>query len=204
MAADLRLRVAAVLVDAEDRPLGNEGERVTSGDEEGMCAAHLELVAEAVGNDEQRAILWEVLRALQQVDPRLQDGAATAANAHGLGDGLGRQVALVVGGGIAEDDAHRRDLARQAIAGDGAERFRQEFAVHRARGVEHDAEGAPLVPVWRRHPARPWNSGRGGLSTARPRIGVDALPPPGIVIGTARQLDIPGDRRLTQRLYLLD
>jgi hypothetical protein len=71
-------------------------------------------------------------------------------------------VALVVGGRVAEHHAHRRHLPGEAVARDGAERAGQERAVHGARGVEHHAEGAAVERAVGEDPARPGDVGRGG------------------------------------------
>ncbi|MDC0671503.1 VWA-like domain-containing protein [Nannocystis sp. ncelm1] len=113
----------------------------------------------AVRDDPERACGGEVLGALEQIDPRLQDGAAAAAHAHAVRDHLRRQVALVVHGGVAEHHAHARHVAGDRIAGDRTERLGQQLAVHRARRVEQHAEGAPVVVVEPRHPHRPRDVG---------------------------------------------
>src|SRR5262245_3085674 len=110
------------LVYSEDWSFRDEGQRVAGGNQEGVLTAHVEPVAEAIGDDKPWSGLWEVLCALQKVDPWLQDCPAAATNAHGLGDSFGRHVALIVGGGVTKDDAHSRNLTGHAVAGDCTER----------------------------------------------------------------------------------
>lgn len=86
-----------------------------------MLPADLEPVADPVGDDEQRAGRREVGRALEQIDPRLEDSAAAAAHADPAGDLLRAEIAGVVRRRVAEDDADCRDVPRGCVARDGSE-----------------------------------------------------------------------------------
>src|SRR6185369_3371487 len=119
-----------------------EGQRAAFRQQDGVMAARVEVVAIAVGDDEDRAILRKVLRALQQIDAWLENGAAAAPHLHPAGDVFRTKIAGVVGVGIAEDHARLPDFARLAITGDRSQTLAKEPAVHRPRGVEHHAEGA--------------------------------------------------------------
>ena len=71
-----------------------------------MLARYAQVVALAVGDDEDGAFLGEVRGLYQQVHTGLQHGAATAFEGDALGDVGGRQIAQVVRCGVAADQAH--------------------------------------------------------------------------------------------------
>ena len=77
-----------------------------------MLATDADAVAVTVGNDEDRPALREVVRALEEIDAGLEHRAAPPFHAHPIGDLRGGDVALVVRGGVAEDEANAADVPR--------------------------------------------------------------------------------------------
>ena len=82
---------------------------------------------------------------LQQVDTRLELGAAPAPHLHRPGDVLRVHDTLVIGGGVTEHHPHMVDIPGLAVAGDGAQGGGQQLPAHGAGGVQHHAEDALLL-----------------------------------------------------------
>jgi hypothetical protein len=66
----------------------------------------------------------------------LEDGAAAAFDGEAGGDLFRPHVALVVGLGIAVDEADQVDVAGHAVAGDGSQGLAEDLAVHASRSFK--------------------------------------------------------------------
>ena len=111
-------------------------------------------IAKAVGDDKQRTVGRKILGAFEQINRRLKDGATAPLDLHFLGDGLGAHIALIVSGGVAENHAHQRHVAGDAVARDGSQAAGEEATVHGAGCVQHDSKGASVFSAMCRHPQR--------------------------------------------------
>ncbi len=99
---------------------------------ESVAPCDTDAVTLAVGDDENRAVRGKVVGILQKINSRLQDRPAPALYPDPFRYIVGGEIPGIVGGGIAENDAGKRDITRLAVAGDCSQRFAQQLGVHRA------------------------------------------------------------------------
>ena len=168
-----------------------------------MLVPHTEAIALAVGDQQDRAGRGEIERLLQQIDRGLEYGASAPFHLHPLRDRLRRDVPLVVGGGVAEDETNGADVARERIACDGAEALSQERALHRSGGVEHHGE-RPVRVIRRRDVTRTGDVRRRALAPAQSRVRPDALLGRELLVEPARELHVPGNGWAVERADLLE
>ena len=83
-----------------------------------MVAPNLKPVTLAVGDHEDRARRWKILRTLEERDAWLQDSPSLTANADAFHKRFWWHIALVVRRGIAEHQPHEGHIAGEAVARD--------------------------------------------------------------------------------------
>lgn len=162
------------------------------------------MLALTVGDDQDRRVLWKILRALQKIDSRLQPGSAAPLDIDGFQQALRRLSALIVGGSVAENKADGMHPARGAVAGDGAERCGKKRARHGAGGIEHDAKRFFCLRLRRVNPSRPWNFRCGALAAAHSGIGAVRLRRGKLPYEPCAKLNVLRNRRHGKRVNLFD
>ena len=102
----------------KDRTARDERKSGCGWDEHRMFTTYAEAITLPVGDDENRTVDGEILGPFEQIDARLQNGAASTTNPNAPGNVVRRQPSDVVRGGVTKDDPDIGDLAGGAVARD--------------------------------------------------------------------------------------
>src|SRR5829696_6874668 len=126
----VRLPASATLPgDSKDRSPRHERKLSAGRHEVRVLASDGYLVALSIGDDQDRTVVREVLRSFQKIDTRLEHRSASTSHLHTSGDAGRIEKALVVRRCITKDHTDCRNVVRDRVACDRAERFTEQTPV---------------------------------------------------------------------------
>ena len=165
-----------------------------------MLSSYLQVILNLpVRNNQNRPVLWKIVRLFQTIHARLQYGSSSSRDFYPAGNIFRCQISRIRRFGIAENDSHERNIFRRGIAGDGAECHTDLFCTHGTGCVHDHTEGPALQILLVIRISWPWNIRRGTLPSARPRIGAVFFQRWKLYVKPLRQRGIPGNGRHRKR-----
>ena len=169
-----------------------------------LPSVELEPVTGPVRDDQQGCVLGKGGVVLQQVDARLEFGAAPSPHLYRSGDVLRVHYPLVIRGGVTEHHPHVVDIPGLTVTGDGAQGGGQQLPVHGAGGIQHHAEDPLMLHIGLRSPGGTGNVRGGALPPAEAGVAPVLLHGGELLVEPSGQLHIPGNGRPADGADLLD